>query len=106
MGSTTFALILLSLISCNRNTFTAAGGLDEGERLGEYYKRGHTWPPKDEEFVPPSDGWRRIMRRRLAQVRRIEDSGDMYNGWVATVHCALTARNFTEYGWAVTRAPQ
>lgn len=46
------------------------------------------------------------MKRRLDQVQRIEDPHDMYNGWVATVHSALIAPNFTEYGWAVTRAPQ
>jgi len=46
------------------------------------------------------------MKRRLEQVRRIEDPADMYNGWVATVHTGLIARNFTEYGWALTRAPQ
>ena len=79
MTMASFALLLLSLC-CTRNTFTIAGGLDEEERLGEYYKRGHTWPPKDEEFVPPSDGWRKIMRRRFEQVRRIEDTSDMYNG--------------------------
>lgn len=27
-------------------------------------------------------------------------------GWVAAVHTGLIAPNFTEYGWAVTRAPQ
>lgn len=46
------------------------------------------------------------MSRRFEQVQRIEDSNDMYNGWVATVHTGLIAPNFTEYGWAVTRAPQ
>ena len=27
-------------------------------------------------------------------------------GWVSAIHTSLIAPNFTEYGWAVTRAPQ
>lgn len=46
------------------------------------------------------------MQRRLEQVQRIEDNGDMYNGWVSTINTGLIAQNFTEYGWAVTQAPQ
>ena len=96
-----YALILLSLICCTRNKFTYAGGLYEDERVDEYYKRGHTWPPTDEEFVPNSDGWTRIMRRRLAQVRRIEDSGDMYNGtrlnWRSgAIHQSITLTSDTK----------
>ncbi|KAL9178329.1 hypothetical protein ACHAXT_001757 [Thalassiosira profunda] len=85
---------------------TSAAGLLEHERVAEYHKRGHVWPPADHEFIPNTEGWRTFMRRRFEQVRRIEDAGDMYNGWVATVHSGLVAPNFTEYGWAVTRAPQ
>ncbi|KAL7543955.1 hypothetical protein ACHAXR_013368 [Thalassiosira sp. AJA248-18] len=83
-----------------------AAGLNEHERVAEYHKRNYTWPPLDEEYIPNTEGWRRIMKRRLEQVQRIENGRDMYNGWVATIHTGLIAPNFTEYGWAVTRAPQ
>ena len=55
-------------------------GLIEDERVAEYHNREHKWPPLHEEFVPNTNGWRKIMRRRLEQVQRIEDRGDMYNG--------------------------
>jgi len=96
-----------ALLSNNRHSiFTEASGLIEHERVAEYHNRNYTWPPRPDEYVPNTEGWRRIMERRLEQVQRIEDGGDMYNGWVATVHTGLIAQNFTEYGWAVTRAPQ
>ena len=56
------------------------GGLYEPDRVAEYAKRNHTWPPRDDEYLPGTDGWRTVMRRRFEQVRRIEDRGDMYNG--------------------------
>ena len=62
-------------------------GLIEDERVAEYHNRDHKWPPLDEEFVPNTNGWRKIMRHRLEQVQRIEDRGDMYNGKLV-IKCA------------------
>eukprot|EP00565_Helicotheca_tamesis_P003132 CAMPEP_0185723832 /NCGR_PEP_ID=MMETSP1171-20130828/538_1 /TAXON_ID=374046 /ORGANISM="Helicotheca tamensis, Strain CCMP826" /LENGTH=359 /DNA_ID=CAMNT_0028391587 /DNA_START=64 /DNA_END=1143 /DNA_ORIENTATION=+ len=84
----------------------ASGQLDEGERVREYHRRGHTWPPREEDFVPNTPGWRKIMERRLEQLVSIENGGDKYNGYMFGVHTALVCKNFTENGWALTRAPQ
>ena len=57
-----------------------ARGLIEDERVAAYHERNYTWPPNEEEFIPNTGGWRKIMKRRLEQVARIENSEDMYNG--------------------------
>uniref|UniRef100_A0A7S2E5N1 Alpha-ketoglutarate-dependent dioxygenase AlkB-like domain-containing protein n=1 Tax=Ditylum brightwellii TaxID=49249 RepID=A0A7S2E5N1_9STRA len=82
------------------------GALDEGERVKEYNRRGHVWPPRDEDYVPNTPGWRRLMERRFSQVMSVENTGDKYNGFMSTVHTAFNCKNFTENGWALTRAPQ
>ena len=82
------------------------GQLDEGDRVNEYHARNHQWPPLPTDYVPPnSPGWRHIFERRFAQVDRITDGESKYNGYMSTVHSALLAPNFTEYGWAITKAP-
>ena len=50
--------------------------------------------------------WREKQFRRLAQVERIQDTGDRYNAWVATMPPALVAQNFTENGWGLNRPPR
>lgn len=61
----------------------AESQLDEEERLKEYAARGYTWPL---EYVNPNtEGWRHNMFRRLAQVERIQEDDDRYNGWVAVM---------------------
>jgi hypothetical protein len=45
------------------------------------------------------------MRRRLAQVERVEDIHGRYNGFISGMTQALVAPNFTENGWGLTRAP-
>jgi len=69
-------LVIIFLLPCDM----VQGGLYEPDRVAEYNKRNYTWPPSDEEFIPNTEGWRKIMKRRLEQVRRIESHGDMYNG--------------------------
>ena len=56
------------------------GGLVEEQRVAEYHHRNYQWPPLDEEYIPNTEGWKKFMKRRLEQVQRIEDLGDMYNG--------------------------
>lgn len=70
-------ILLLSQL-CRLPSVTAA--LVEHERVAEYEKRNHTWPPLNDDYIPNTDGWRKIMERRFEQVQRIEDRGDMYNG--------------------------
>lgn len=85
---------------------TLVSALSEYDRVEEYNKRGHVWPPKDDDFVPNTPGWRQIMRRRLDQVHHISEMGQKYNGFVSAVYSSMIAKNFTENGWALTRAPQ
>ena len=57
-------------------------------------------------YVPDTEGWGKLMDRRLAQVERIEDSNARYNAWVSVITSAVVAPNFTESGWGLTRAPE
>jgi len=101
---TAAAPIFLSL-AC---TSTSHGQAPEHERVAEYQRRGHVWPPKDDEFKPPTPGWRNLMKRRFDQLERFDDEEltARWNGFMITVHSALLCQNFTEYGWALTKAPQ
>jgi hypothetical protein len=45
------------------------------------------------------------MFRRLAQVERIKNSVDRYNGFYTTMSSAITCPNYTASGWGLTRVP-
>ena len=77
--------------------------LQEDDRHAEYLKRNYTWPLT--AVNPNTDGWQRLMLRRLAQVERIEDDDKRYNGFMTTMASAISAPNFTQSGWGLTRAP-
>lgn len=95
------SLLLLSLIL----PLLISSQLDEDERISEYHKRNHQWPPHAQEFTPDTPGWRNLHTRRLEQISRIDDGTAKYNGYMSAVHSALLAPNFTEYGWALTKDP-
>ena len=59
----------------------------ESERVTEYYARNNTWPPK---IVPDTPGWKRLMTERLEQVHEIDDLGRRYEGYIQTVHMAVS----------------
>jgi hypothetical protein len=82
---------------------SVAGQLVESERLVEYYKRNYTWPLTT--FVPNTLGWNTLMSNRLAQIEEIESEEDRYRGFVQTLHSALLAPNYTEYGFGLARCP-
>ena len=104
-ATATVATTALLLISLAR---TSHGQAPEHERVAEYHKRGHDWPPNDDEFKPPTPGWRNLMKRRIDQMEQFDDEEltARWNGFMITVHSALLCQNFTEYGWALTKAPQ
>ena len=99
MRSATTPLLLLLL------PFITTSVLQESDRISEYHKRNHQWPPKPTDYIPQTPGWQKLLSRRFQQVSRLEDEGSKYNGYMSTVHSALIAPNFTEYGWALTRGP-
>ena len=82
-----------------------SSGLSEEDRVEEYRRRGHVWPPPPSEYAPADPGWISVFERRFDQLARIADLDDKYNGYMSAVHAALLAPNFTEYGWGLTRAP-
>jgi hypothetical protein len=94
-------LVLLLLLGLLVQRGDAA--LVETKRLEEYRKRNYTWPVT--ETNPNTDGWKRLMYRRLAQVERIQSDDDRYNGWMSVMSQAISVPNFTENGWGLARAP-
>jgi hypothetical protein len=75
------------------------------ERLEEYHKGGHARPIS--EYVPNTEGWSRLISRRISQIQAIEhDLMSKWNGFLETLGPTLTTPNFTEFGWGLTRAPQ
>jgi hypothetical protein len=76
----------------------------ESDRLVEYERRNYSWPPG--AYVPDTPGWRSLMEERFEQIRRMDRSGDRYEGYLQTVHSALLAPNFTELGFGLARAPE
>mmetsp|Transcript_13891 Transcript_13891/g.21083 ORF Transcript_13891/g.21083 Transcript_13891/m.21083 type:complete len:357 (-) Transcript_13891:35-1105(-) len=101
-------LLLISVIAVwTRVAFAGEAvntGLTEQVRLEIYAERNYTWPPQ--YMVPNTVGWRQLQHKRIAQVERIADPTERYNGWVAAMTAAITAPNFTENGWGLTRAPE
>lgn len=102
MGLLIFLTTILSLLP----TSLTAQRIQEADRRKEYDARGHQWPPKDDDFQPNTPGARKIFDRRFLQLRHMEDRLSRYNGYMMTIHSALTCKNFTEHGWGLTRAPQ
>jgi len=94
-----YLIIIIIILHAN---FCSA--MYENERVNEYHKRKYKWPI--EAFVPETEGWRKLMQRRLKQIQFIEDGMGRYNAWVQVIGSALVTPNFTHYGWGLARAPQ
>jgi len=81
--------------------------LIESERVAEYEKRGHSWPPLDLEYTPNTLGWRKIFKRRFNQINCIDEGkSQKYQAYVTAIYSGLIAPSFTEKGWALVRAPE
>ena len=72
----------------------------ERDRLQVYYDRGYEWPIR--EFKPNTEGWNNLWKNRMEQIGEIDDVEERYRAYVNTILPSLI-RNFTEYGWALTR---
>jgi len=75
----------------------------EQERQDMYRKRGYTFPFA--KYNPETQGWKNLMDKRFDQVRALTDSQMKWDGWIQTCNSAVTAPNFTEFGWGLTQAP-
>ena len=80
-------------------------GLTPDDRMKEYREK-FNWPPRAEDFIPNTEGWRNINERRFRQIALNPDPEDSYDGLQFVVHSALTSPNFTEHGWGLSRAPK
>ena len=96
------AIAALLVLLCS--TFIEIEGLLESDRMDEYHRRGHQWPPRPEDFTPNTPGWRKIGERRIEQLRNIKENP--YDGYMVTCHTALNCKNFTENGWGLSKAPE
>lgn len=78
----------------------------ESERVNEYNKRKYRWPPHPSEYIPQTDGWRRLYDRRFRQIDALDDTQNPYDGYMNMIHAALQCPNFTEFGWGLTQVPK
>jgi hypothetical protein len=99
------SFILLLVLLASRNIYLSNGIIYENERVEEYHRRHHTWPPPESEFTPATDGWRRLYQRRLKQVDRLSREDNSWDAYITAVNCALITPNYTEFGWGLTRGP-
>jgi hypothetical protein len=76
---------------------SATHAFTEPERLAAYHARNWTWPIP--EFQPNTEGWDRLMRRRLRQVEEIENKADRFEGFAQTISSALIQPNYTEVSY-------
>lgn len=79
------------------------GSISEEERMAMRVKRGYRFPFP--EYIPATAGWRKLMDQRFDQVRALTDAQMKWDGWIQTANAAVIVRNFTEYGWGLTQAP-
>ena len=80
--------------------------LDEVQRRKEYSRRGYLWPPRDDEYSPPTTGWRALFQRRFRQIDALQRTENKYEGYMNAIHTGLQCPNFTEYGWGLTSVPE
>ena len=91
-----FLYPLLFLAGSTTHAFT------EQERVAEYLARNWSWPIP--AFQPNTEGWDRLMRRRLRQVGELEDASARFEGYAQTLTAALIQPNFTEVSFFTCHA--
>lgn len=96
-------LVVLAFLLLAPLSSFAGETLIESERVLEYQKRGYQWPSV--EYVPNTTGWRDLMHERFAQIEEMPDAGRRYEAFYQTISSAFLLPNFTEYGFALARAP-
>ncbi|CAB9515879.1 expressed unknown protein [Seminavis robusta] len=94
-----FVFLLISI------TATHAIQISDQERREGFAARNYSWPI--EKMVPPTEGWDRLMRRRIRQVEALESTRTgKIDQWASVLGQALVLPNFTQFGWAVAKAPE
>jgi len=59
----------------------------------------------EDEYVPNTNGWKDLMKRRFEQVIANPRPQERWDGWLVTMASAKTVPNFTEFGWGLTQGP-
>lgn len=100
----------MSILSLFFVTFitTTAGQLIESERMEEYNRRGHAWPPKLDDYSPNTIGWKELYDGIFQQLQfsAVESPGERYEAYMGSINSALMSKNFTVHGWALSKAPK
>ena len=107
LGAFGISLLVRLLPTNNNNTVVMAIVIPDQERRAEFVARNYSWPIPNGGMVPNTVGWDRIMRRRIRQVEFLPSNPktEKYDAFVVAMESALVVPNFTQYGWAVTKAP-
>lgn len=99
------------LIVCHACLIAISNGIHsdtiEKQRMEEYFRRNHTWPPRVEEYKPNTTGWKMLNTGIFEQMKYMNvESSKRYIAYMSTINSALISQNFTEYGWGITTAPK
>jgi len=77
--------------------------MTEDDRLGEYDRRGNTWPPA--KMLPDTAAYKELIRRREAQVMAFDDNQDRWDAWNNLVKQAIMP-SFTPLGYKLMDVPK
>ncbi len=99
------------LIVCHACLIAISNGIHsqtiEKQRMEEYFRRDHTWPPRVEDYKPNTAGWKMLNAGIFEQMKYMNaESSKRYIAYMSSINSALISQNFTEYGWGITRAPK
>jgi len=99
--------IMVGIIFGGKAAFVDAIVIPDEERIEGFRQRNYSWPIPNGRIVPNTPGWDRLMRQRIRQVEAMETphKTEKYDAWVSVMTQALVVPNFTQFGWAVTKAP-
>ena len=99
----TLLQVVLSIIISSSSCADPEISPFEENRQREYRKRGYSWPVP--EYVPDTEGWKKLFDHRFRQVAEIQSDSNRYEGYAQTISAALVQPNFTQYGFGLARAP-
>ena len=56
--------------------------------------------PEWGDWLPPSEGWHNLMNKRAAQIARLPDSQQRFDGYIGLAISGILTPNFTTLGFA------
>ena len=61
--------------------------------------------PEWGDWLPPSEGWHNLMNKRAAQIARLPDSQQRFDGYIGLAISGILTPNFTTLGFSVVPQP-